>query len=148
MDIFILTHWMLFISAAVVQLKTVASILSADESLSNFTVEKTGILQKVLVYVVSIICSFIDLHTNTLEKTQLYSNAVEFSVPRNGASSSDPPSSLKVSICETRLQWHQKAVVSVMEAGGLNWLVGKVGDFSFYFILFFISFFQKPRNMY
>lgn len=109
--------------AAVVQLKTVASILSADESLSNFTVEKTGILQKVLVYVVSIICSFIDLHTNTLEKTQLYSNAVEFSVPRSGASSSDPPSSLKVSICETRLQWHQKAVVSVMEAGGLNWLV-------------------------
>ncbi|CAI9294876.1 unnamed protein product [Lactuca saligna] len=29
-------------------------------------------------------------------------------------------------LSEKRLQWHQKAVISVMEAGGLNWLVGKV----------------------
>lgn len=135
MDCINLTFWM-FISVAVVQLKTVASVISADESSSNFTVEKTGILQRVLVYVVSIICSFIDLHTNTLEKAQMYSNATEFSIPRSGASSIDLPSNMKVPHCETRLQWHQKAVISVMEAGGLNWLVGKVGDFSLFLKLY------------
>ncbi|KAH7567644.1 hypothetical protein JRO89_XS07G0111400 [Xanthoceras sorbifolium] len=107
----------------VIQLKTITGALSGDESFSNFTVEKTGLLQRILVYVVSTMCSFIDLSSNVNEKAQLYSNTREFSVPRNGASPSDPTSSLKVPFSETRLNWYNKAVVSVMEAGGLNWLV-------------------------
>jgi hypothetical protein len=109
---------------AVVQLKTITSALSADESLSNFAVEKTALLQQILVYVVSVIYSFIDLDSNVYEKSQLYSNSIGF-VPSSGKSPLDSSSNLKVSSYETRLCWHQKAVVSVMEAGGLNWLVGK-----------------------
>ncbi|XVE60616.1 hypothetical protein DITRI_Ditri05aG0142300 [Diplodiscus trichospermus] len=107
---------------AVVQLKTMAAVLLADESFSNLMAEKTGFLQRVLVYVVSIICSFIDLNSNVYEKAQMYITTEDFSVI--GASSSiDFSNSLKGSLSEARLHWHQKAVVSVMEAGGLNWLV-------------------------
>ncbi|KAK9271394.1 hypothetical protein L1049_026984 [Liquidambar formosana] len=109
--------------AAVVQLKTMSGAFSADESLLNFTVEKTGVLQKILVYVVTIIFSFIDLNSNAYEKAELYSNEMGFSVASGGASLIDRSSSLKDPLSETRLQWHQKAIVSVMEAGGLNWLV-------------------------
>jgi len=125
--IFTFTWWVLFTSGAVVQLKTIISALSADESLSDFAVEKTGLLQQILVHVVSIICSFIDLDSNVYGKVQLYSNSIDF-VPSSGASLLDSSSNLKVTSYETRLHWHQKAVVSVMEAGGLNWLVGKVGN--------------------
>ncbi|XWS25391.1 hypothetical protein CRYUN_Cryun27aG0064600 [Craigia yunnanensis] len=107
---------------AVIQLKTMAGVLLADESFSNLIAEKTRFLQRVLVYVVSIICSFIDLNSNVYEKAQKYSITEDFSVI--GASSSiDLSNNLKGSLSETRLHWHQKAVVSVMEAGGLNWLV-------------------------
>ncbi|KDP41494.1 hypothetical protein JCGZ_15901 [Jatropha curcas] len=106
---------------AVVQLKAFAGALSGEESLSNVIVEKMELLQQILVYVVSIICSFIDLNTNEYEKAQ-YSGSVEFSVSTWAASSMDSSSGLKIPT-ETRLYWHQKAVVLVMEAGGLNWLV-------------------------
>ncbi|KAG8632803.1 hypothetical protein MANES_18G056822v8 [Manihot esculenta] len=53
---------------------------------------------------------------------QLYRGSVEFSSSGWFASSIDSSTSLKIPT-ETRLYWHQKAVVSVMEAGGLNWLV-------------------------
>ncbi|KAI8015885.1 BEACH domain-containing protein B [Camellia lanceoleosa] len=98
--------------AAVVQLKTITGALSADENLSSFMLEKTRILQQLLVYVVSIICNFIVLHSDVYEKTQMYNSKLEFSVPR-----------ACIIPFETRLHWHQKAVVLVMEAGGLNWLV-------------------------
>ncbi|KAE8714372.1 Binding isoform 4 [Hibiscus syriacus] len=107
---------------AVIQLKTVVGALSADESFSNLIEEKTGFLQRVLVYVVSIIYCFIDLNSNVYEKAQMYSITEDFS-EIGSSSSSDPSNSLKDSLSERRLQWHRKAVVSVMEAGGLNWLV-------------------------
>ncbi|OMO50809.1 hypothetical protein CCACVL1_30251 [Corchorus capsularis] len=107
---------------AVIQLKTMTGVLSGDESFSSLIAEKTGILQRVLVYVVSIICSFIDLNSNVNQNAHLYSNSEGFSVI--GASTSVAfCNSLKGSLSETWLHWHQKAVVSVMEAGGLNWLV-------------------------
>ncbi|BFG19464.1 hypothetical protein CerSpe_057380 [Prunus speciosa] len=106
----------------VVQLKTISGALSADEKSSDYTVERTGLLQQILVYVVSIICSFIDLNSNVYEKGQLYSNTIG-SVSRDGTSPVDSSGSSKVPSSEIRLRWHQRAVVSVMEAGGLNWLV-------------------------
>lgn len=120
----------MFIIGVVVQLKTISGALSADEKLSTFTVEKTGLLQQILVYVVSIISTFIDLNSNVNEKCQLYSNTIGF-VSGGGASPVDSSSSSKVPSSGVLLYWHQKAVVSVMEAGGLNWLVGKVGIFSY-----------------
>ncbi|CAI9116125.1 OLC1v1017198C2 [Oldenlandia corymbosa var. corymbosa] len=71
--------------AAVVQLKTVSSALLTDESLSPSLLEKSGILQKILMHVVLVLFRSIDLHSHTHEKKQ--------------------------------------SIVSLMEAGGLNWLV-------------------------
>lgn len=55
-------------------------------------------------------------------------NITEGSYEIGASSSIDSSNSLKGSLSETRLHWHQKAIVSVMEAGGLNWLVGKLGS--------------------
>lgn len=115
-----------FETGSVVQLKAISGALCADENLPSFTMEKTSLLQQILVYVVSIVFSFIDLDSNVYENLHLYSNMIGL-VSRDGASLIESStSSLKVS-SETKINWHQKAVVSLMEAGGLNWLVGKVG---------------------
>lgn len=71
--------------------------------------ENTKLLQQMLKYVVSIVHIFIDIDSLL---------CVE-----------DHSLSMKVPTCEERLMWRQKAVVSVMEAGGINWLVGKVCQF-------------------
>ncbi|TKY74425.1 BEACH domain-containing protein lvsC [Spatholobus suberectus] len=106
---------------AVVQLKTISGALSADESLSDSAVEKIRLLQQILTYVVSIIYIFIDLGSNIDKKDELFCSPVGF------ISHADTPiissNSSKVLSTEARLHWRQKAIVSVMEAGGLNWLV-------------------------
>lgn len=109
------------LKGAVVQLKSITSALSGNESLSSIFLDTTRLLLQILLYVVSIICGYIDLNTNLYEKAQFRSRA-EFFIPCWGASSDDSSSGVKVPT-ETRLYWHQRAVVSVMEAGGLNWLV-------------------------
>ncbi|KAH0760080.1 hypothetical protein KY290_023573 [Solanum tuberosum] len=108
--------------AAVVQLKAIASALSADEALSNPVAEKIAILQNILLYVVSIIGSFINLHFSTPKKTWLNSGYMEIFGPRS-VEIHDIVTGVDVSDSETMIRWRQKAIVSVMEAGGLNWLV-------------------------
>ncbi|KAK4722545.1 hypothetical protein R3W88_012778 [Solanum pinnatisectum] len=108
--------------AAVVQLKAIASALSADEALSNPVAEKIAILQNILLYVVSIIGSFINLHFSTPEKSWLNSGYMEIFGPRS-VDIHDIVTAIDVSDSETMIRWRQKAIVSVMEAGGLNWLV-------------------------
>ncbi|KAK1395990.1 Beach domain-containing protein b [Heracleum sosnowskyi] len=108
--------------AAVVQLKTITSALPEDKSSSNSIVEKIAVLQNLLRHVVLIICSFINLHSDVYEIPQPYFNFLESSFPKGG------PNFFKCSggttaPYEARDNWHQKAVVSVIEAGGLNWLV-------------------------
>lgn len=85
------------------------------------------LMQQILLHVVSIICSFIDIHSNVHESGFSSNNTVS-SVSMDGVSQIDSASSSGVPSCDARSHWHQKAVVSVMEAGGLNWLVGKVGN--------------------
>jgi WD40 repeat protein len=111
--------------AAVVQLKTITSALSVDETLSESTIEKIDLLQKLLVLVVAITCSYISLDTNLSEKAQSFSHILEINLPTAGGANTIQSSSSSVDspISEERKKWHQKAVVSVMEAGGLNWLV-------------------------
>ena len=94
---------------------------------------------------VSIICGYIDLNTNLYEKAQLFSSHAEFFTPSWGASSNESSSGVKVPI-ETRLYWHQKAVLSVMEAGGLNWLVGKVGAFKIFIHIDLIKHSEKDAS--
>ncbi|CAL9114662.1 unnamed protein product [Musa textilis] len=109
------------LKAAVVKLKTLTSALPVDEHLSSSGLEKIGILQKILVYVVSIIFSFMELHTLGTEKTQFVDSVSHMSSKKNPHDvSSSGPKSL---VSETRLLWQQKAIVMVMEAGGVNWLV-------------------------
>lgn len=108
--------------AAVVQLKTITSVLSADESLSSSILEKITFLQALLRHVVLIICSFINLHSDVYEISQPYHNMLKFGSPKGGSNSAGS-SSETTAPSEARVCWHQKAVISVMEAGGLNWLV-------------------------
>ncbi|XP_057426071.1 BEACH domain-containing protein B isoform X2 [Lotus japonicus] len=100
---------------AVVQLKTICGALSADESLSDSSLEKIRLLQQILIYVVSVIYIFIDLGTNIDKQDELFCTHVDAPISSSNSS--------KVLSTEARLHWRQKAIVSVMEAGGLNWLV-------------------------
>lgn len=108
-----------------VQLKTISGALSADESLSDFALEKIKLLQQILIYAVSIFYIFIALGSNLDGKDEFFCSPVGFMSRVDTANSSS--NSTKVLSTEARLHWRQKAIVSVMEAGGLNWLVGKVG---------------------
>ncbi|KAJ0790760.1 putative transcription factor WD40-like family [Helianthus annuus] len=111
--------------AAVVQLKTIAGALSADDTLSSSNVEKAVFLQKILVHVISIVCGFINLRVDVHGKALIDVDNLEASVERI-ATNPEPFTSSRDPLSENRLQWHHKAVISVMEAGGLNWLVGKL----------------------
>ncbi|CAI8599127.1 unnamed protein product [Vicia faba] len=106
---------------AVVQLKTISGALSADESLPDFAMEKINLLQQILIYVVSIFYVFIDLGSNIDKMDELFCGLVGLISRVDTAISSSNNS--KLLSTEARLHWRQKAVVSVMEAGGLNWLV-------------------------
>ncbi|KAL8487834.1 hypothetical protein ACS0TY_024230 [Phlomoides rotata] len=107
--------------AAVVQLKTITSALPSDESLLCTMIQNAGVLQQILVHVVSIICNFIDLHLSTEENVQFKCINVESSAAKSDEMY--PSTAVKSPVSETILSWHQTTVVSVMEAGGLNWLL-------------------------
>lgn len=111
------------IKAAVVQLKAIAGALAGDETLSDLVLNSFELLQKLLVHVVSILCSFIDLNSDAYEMANIYSS-ITFPLPSGGASLIDPSNTFKVHRGKMH-PWKQTAIVSVMEAGGLNWLVGK-----------------------
>ncbi|XP_031393123.1 BEACH domain-containing protein B isoform X2 [Punica granatum] len=110
------------LKGAVIQLKTVTGALSTDESLSNFTLDKIKILQRVLVHAVSIILNFIDLDAH-IHRKDILGDITQFYFPKGSAMLVGSAVDVEASPSEARLQWQQKAVVSVMEAGGLNWLV-------------------------
>jgi len=111
-------------SAAVVQLKTLSSTLAVDEQLSNSAVEKTRVLQNILLYVVSVMYSFMELHSIDYDKLR-YVDVSKYFFSRDHLHEV-ASSSVNVAVSEARSRWQQKSVVLVMEAGGVNWLVGKV----------------------
>lgn len=81
---------------------------------------------------VFVIGSFINLHFSKSEKAWLNCGYMEIFGPRS-VGIRDVVTGLDVSDSETMIMWRQKAIVSVMEAGGLNWLLGKVGSPNFLF---------------
>lgn len=115
------------LSATVVQLKAIAGTLAGDDTLHDVVLDTFELLQKLLIHVVSILCSFMDLNSDAYEMANLYRKII-LSLPSGSASMIDPSSTFKVHRGKMHL-WKQTAIVSVMEAGGLNWLVGKVGTF-------------------
>lgn len=123
----------LFILGSVVQLKTISGAVSADESVSALSVEKIKRLQQILTLVVSIVCNFIGLTTDGNEMAKLHGNFSRSYFPRSFAFLFKAAVNTESPLSELRLQWQKRAVVSVMEAGGLNWLVGNAGNLSFLF---------------
>lgn len=116
-------------AGAVVQLKTISGTLAADESLSDTMVERIKLFQMIVLHIVTTICNFIGCDLSFLMKAQLGGNVSHPNHPWSTPASFDFCNPSKVSLSEVRLRWNNKAVLSIMEAGGLNWLVGKVGHF-------------------
>jgi predicted transcriptional regulator YheO len=97
-------------------------LLAADEQLSNETVENMRTMQKVLVYIVTIISNFMDLEPTTTRISQ-FLNSSRHTLSSNYLATVVPSTSKNM---VSDKNWQKKAIVSVMEAGGVNWLVGKV----------------------
>uniref|UniRef100_K3YP63 BEACH domain-containing protein B n=1 Tax=Setaria italica TaxID=4555 RepID=K3YP63_SETIT len=104
---------------AVVKLKTLTSLLAADEQLSNKTVENMRTMQKVLVYIVTVISNFMDLEPTTTRISQ-FLNSSRHALSSNYLATVGPSTSKNM---VSDKNWQKKAIVSVMEAGGVNWLV-------------------------
>ncbi|GJM90279.1 hypothetical protein PR202_ga06543 [Eleusine coracana subsp. coracana] len=100
---------------AVVKLKTLTSLLAADEQLSNKTVENMKMMQKILVYIVTIISNFMDLEPTAAKISQFISTS------GNTLSSNFLATVTQNTIKSIDINWQKKAIVSVMEAGGVNW---------------------------
>ncbi|KAG9440194.1 hypothetical protein H6P81_020359 [Aristolochia fimbriata] len=109
--------------AAVIQLKSLTSTFATDEYLSHSVVEKVRFLQKILLSVVSIISGFIELNPAVFEKAQQHDSNVNSSAASESACLASHSSSNRGALPELKSEWQQKAIISVLEAGGLNWLV-------------------------
>ncbi|KAJ4757798.1 BEACH domain-containing protein B [Rhynchospora pubera] len=113
------------LKAAVIQLKGLASSLAADEQLSSAGLEKTRTLQTILVYAITIISLFMDLDSSPTKTTETVNNnnTKEQSSSSTCTGDTTSPTGKKGTIPDLMLRWQQKAIVLVMEAGGVNWLV-------------------------
>ncbi|KAI4388687.1 hypothetical protein MLD38_000993 [Melastoma candidum] len=107
---------------AVVQLKTFSGALAADENLSDIMVERIKLLQMILLHIVRTICNFVGCDLSFLVKAHLGSNVSYPSYP-GSTSASFNVCNVSKSLPEIQLHWNNKAILSIMEAGGLNWLV-------------------------
>ncbi|KMZ59450.1 hypothetical protein ZOSMA_68G00360, partial [Zostera marina] len=107
--------------AVVIQLKTMGSGIAIDDTVTGINIEKIRLLQKILVYVVSIILSFMDLNPDVHEKVQYIITTKNY-IPEELAFHNCSHIH-KTPASESRFHWKQKAITLVMEAGGVNWLV-------------------------
>lgn len=98
--------------------------IAIDDTVTGINIEKIRLLQKILVYVVSIILSFMDLNPDVHEKVQYIITTKNY-IPEELAFHNCSHIH-KTPASESRFHWKQKAITLVMEAGGVNWLVGKV----------------------
>lgn len=77
-------------------------------------------MQKILVYIVTIISNFMDLEPTATKISQFISTS------GNTLSTNYLTTVTESTTKGIDRNWQKKAIVSVMEAGGVNWLVGKV----------------------
>uniref|UniRef100_A0A0D9VCI8 BEACH domain-containing protein B n=1 Tax=Leersia perrieri TaxID=77586 RepID=A0A0D9VCI8_9ORYZ len=103
----------------VVKLKTLTSLLAADEQLSNKAIENMKMMQKILLYIVTIISNFMNLEPTVTRLTQ-FVNTTEHTLSSEFLATITPRYA-KNTVHDRN--WQQKAIVAVMEAGGVNWLV-------------------------
>ncbi|KAM0880595.1 hypothetical protein ACQ4PT_033465 [Festuca glaucescens] len=100
------------LKAAVVKLKTLTSLLAADEQLSNKTVENMRMMQKILVYTITIISNFMDLEPAATRISRVVSTTVH-TLPKKYLATVTPNTTRRY---VPDRNWQQKAIVSVMEA--------------------------------
>ncbi|WVZ78912.1 hypothetical protein U9M48_026555 [Paspalum notatum var. saurae] len=108
-------------SAAVAQLKDLNKLLAADEQSSDEAVGNTRLILNILVSIINIISNFMKLET-TAARIPLIVETTKHTPSNNhldAVTSSSPGSTTS----DTLLHWKQRAIVFVMEASGVNWLV-------------------------
>lgn len=107
------------------------STLAVPEQLSPPNVEIIRFLQKLLFFVVSIISNIINFEPGTTDPYSSFLNLgfKESSHLADSMEKGDLPDQVFVA---RKFYWQQKAVVAVMEAGGLNWLVGNCASFNYF----------------
>uniref|UniRef100_A0A0D9WT98 Plastocyanin-like domain-containing protein n=1 Tax=Leersia perrieri TaxID=77586 RepID=A0A0D9WT98_9ORYZ len=109
------------LKAAVAQLKTLNSLLSADDNSSCQAVEHIKMMLNMIIYIVTIISNFMKLEP-TVARVPHFLNSTKYASSKNHLTTVTPSTS-ESAISDTLRHWQQRAIVLVMEAGGVNLLV-------------------------
>ncbi|KAL6873753.1 hypothetical protein ACP4OV_013835 [Aristida adscensionis] len=107
--------------AAVAQLKDLNSLLAVDDQSSDEAIENTRMMVNILVCIVTIVSNFTKSES-TVSRIPSFVKTTKYRPSSSNlatASSSTPDNP----ISDKLRHWQQKAVVLVMEAGGVYWLV-------------------------
>jgi len=110
-------------SAAVAQLRNLNSLLAADDQSSDEAMRNTRLMLSILVCIITIISNFMKLETTTTRIPHIVETTKH--TPSKSHLAAVTSSSPDHTISNTVRHWQQKAIVLVMEASGVNWLVGK-----------------------
>lgn len=124
MDYISLASFFLVYSAAVAQLKNLNRLLAAEDQSSDEAVENARLMLNILVFIITIISNFMKLEL-TVGRIPHIVNSTKHT-PSSNHLAAVTSSSPDRTIPDTLRHWQQKAIVLVMEASGVNWLVGKV----------------------
>jgi len=111
-------------SAAVAQLKNLNRLLAAEDQSSDEVVENARLMLNILVSIITIISNFMKLEI-TVGRIPHIVETIKHT-PSNNHLAAVTSSSPARTISDTLRHWQQKAIVLVMEASGVYWLVGKV----------------------
>ncbi|KAL6603651.1 hypothetical protein ACP70R_044012 [Stipagrostis hirtigluma subsp. patula] len=108
------------LKAAVAKLKSLNSLLAVDDQPSDEAVDNTSTMLNILVCIVTIIANFTKSEL-TVARSPCFVKATKYT-PSNSHLTTVTSSALGSSMSDTLRHWQQKAIVLVMEAGGVNWL--------------------------
>ena len=116
-------------SAVVAQLKNLNRLLAAEDQSSDEAVENARLMLNMLVCIITIISNFMKLEI-TVGRIPHIADTTKHT-PSSNHLAAVTSSSPDRTISDTLRHWQQKAIVLVMEARGVNWLVGNKVIFSF-----------------
>uniref|UniRef100_K3Y3D9 Neurobeachin alpha-solenoid region domain-containing protein n=1 Tax=Setaria italica TaxID=4555 RepID=K3Y3D9_SETIT len=109
------------LKAAVAQLRNLNSLLAADDQSSDKEVGNTTLMLNILVFIITIISNFMKLEITVARVPRI--NETTKHTPSESHLAAVTSSSPDSTISDTVRHWQQKAIVLVMEASGVNWLV-------------------------
>ncbi|CAD6338666.1 unnamed protein product [Miscanthus lutarioriparius] len=109
------------LKAAVAQLKNLNRLLAAEDQSSDEAVENARLMLNILVCIITIISNFMKLEI-TVGRIPHIADTTKHT-PSSNHLAAVTSSSPDRTISDTLRHWQQKAIVLVMEARGVNWLV-------------------------